>query len=43
MFAKMPGGEGGREVYDSDIIVTSVVIALLGVKFGGLLPLSVKI
>ena len=42
----MPGGEGrggGGEVYDSDIIVTSVVIALRGVKFGGLLPLSVKI
>ena len=34
-------GKGG--VYNSDIIVTSVVIALLGVKFGGLLPLSVKI
>ena len=33
----------GGEVYDSDIIVTRVVIALLGVKFGGLLPLSVKI
>ena len=31
VFAKMPGGEGGGgEVYDSDIIVTSVVIALLG-------------
>ena len=31
------------EVYDSDIIVISVVIALLGVKFGGLLPRSVII
>ena len=39
----MLGGEGGGGVYNSDIIVTSVVIALLGVKFGGLLPLSVKI
>ena len=45
----MPGGEWGGggveglEVYDSDIIVTSLVIALLGVKFGGLLPRSVKI
>ena len=29
--------------YNPDIIVTSVVIALLGVKFGGLLPGSVKI
>ena len=40
----MPAGEGGGgEVYDSDIIVTSVVIALLGVKLGSLLPQSVKI
>lgn len=31
-------GRGGGGVYDPDIIVTSVVIALLGVKFGGLLP-----
>ena len=30
-------------MYNSDIIVTSVVIELLGLKFGGLLPLSVKI
>ena len=36
-------GKGGGGVYDPDIIVTSVVIALLGVKFGGLLPRSVKI
>ena len=39
---KFQEGKGG-EVYDSDIIVNSVVTALLGVKFGGLLPLSVKI
>ena len=37
VFAKMPGGGGGC---DSDIIVTGVVIALLGLKFGGLLPVS---
>ena len=36
-------GKGRLEVYDSDIIVTSLVIALLGVKFGGLLPRGVKI
>ena len=37
------GKGGGGQVYDSDVIVTSVVIAPLGVKFGGLLPRNVKI